>query len=152
MTYSLPRFKEGALKLFRNGVQISQLPEQHQQARKLTEADGFIAFSGPWAAVRCRWNLPLAATDEHGNTFSAYLDAVLRTNTSDYQTYSQAPKPAGIENDWSAELERHWPNISIIARKLYAEHIARQRWQAKKKRWRARRRAKRAKIVKPLGR
>lgn len=126
MTYSLPRSKGSAPKLFRNGVQVAKRTEQ-LQARELTEADAFIAFAGPWAAVRCRWNLPLDATDEHGNTFSTYLDAVLRTNTTDYATYLEAPKPAGIEQLWSHELERYRPVISVIAKKLYAEHRDRKR-------------------------
>lgn len=143
MTYSLPRSKGNAPKHFRNGVQVAKRPET-QPAQEPTEIDGFTAFAGPWAAVRCRWNLPLDATDEHSNTFSTYLDAVLRTNTSDYATYSQAPKTAGIEADWIAELERHWPIITVIARKLCAQHSEQQRCQANKQRWHARRRTKRA--------
>ncbi|GLD03395.1 hypothetical protein Mkiyose1088_52610 [Mycobacterium kiyosense] len=64
----------------------------------------------------------------------------MRTNTSDYESYSKAPKPVAIENDWHAELERHWPMISVIAKRLYTEYRDRKLRQANKQRWRARRR------------
>lgn len=149
-TYSLARTKGQAPKVFRNGVMVGKLPEE-PQAREPTEADAFIAFSGPWAAVRCRWTQPtLDRPDQHGNTFSTYLDAVLRKNTSDYETYSEAPKPPNAESLWSDELERHWPVIIVIARKLYPEHLDKQRFESNRQRWRKRRQTNRKRI--PAGR
>ena len=80
------------------------------------------------------------AKDEHGHHFSEYVFAILRMNTSDYEAYEQATKAVGAEDLWSAELERHWPAIALVAKWLYAEHLDNRRRQGQRRRWRARRR------------
>lgn len=132
-TYLMPHKRQI---LWRNGVRV----KEPQEPEPLIEDDGFIAYAGSWAETRCRWTLPTVdAKDEHGHHFSEYVSAILEMNTSDYKHYQQATKAVGAEDGWSAELERHWPAIQLVAKRLYAEHMEQKRWRAQRRRWRARR-------------
>jgi hypothetical protein len=139
-SYEMPPQPNGVR--FRNGVMVNK-PEP----QPVNKDDGFIAYAGSWAETRCRWTMPTLDTkDEHGHTFSTYVAAILRTNTSDYVAYQQAAKMVGAESLWSTQLERHWPAIQLVARRLYAEHLDHRRRQAQRRRWQARRRRHRSQV------
>lgn len=108
--FSLP----SGQKLFHNGVIIAQ-----PQPREPNQSDAFVAFAGNWSSARARF---LSTPDDQRQSFTAYVAAELKRNTSDRQTYEAIELPEGIEEGWHAELLNNWSKIIGRAQRLLEEH------------------------------
>lgn len=68
----------------------------------------------------------MSTPEDQRQSFTAYVAAELKRNTSDRQAYEAIELPEGVEERWHRELLGHWLDIITRAQKLIENH----RWDS----------------------
>lgn len=88
----------------------------------------FIVYAGPWAEARLQWGKPAEAREQTGASGATFRELVAAAfsegagGEADRSRYAELcainPAISGYESLWLPELERAWPVISKLARRL----------------------------------